>query len=134
MGTKAAFQNKGTALTDGNSSRTADADEKVNIAVAHGQQINCFGLLSRQNKLHFKTTTQCIDSNFLIAFFDEFVLKINKNTVIVLDNAKIHQSKSFKEQCNYWQEMGLFIVYLPPYSPHLNIIEKLWYEPQRRTA
>ena len=27
---------------------------------------------------------------------------------------------------------GLFIVYLPPYSPHLNIIEKLWHELKQR--
>lgn len=94
--------------------------------------MNCFGLLSRQNELHFQTTTQSIDTNFLITFFDNFILKIRKNTVVVLDNAKIHQSKSFKERCKYWQELGLFIVYLPPYSPHLNIIEKFWHELKQR--
>lgn len=82
--------------------------------------------------MHFKTTTESINSAFLIAFFDEFVLKVNKSTVIVLDNAKIHKSKAFKERCGYWQKMGLFMVYLPPYSPHLNIIEKLWHELKQR--
>ena len=82
--------------------------------------------------MHFKTTTESINSTFLIAFFDEFVLKLNKLTVIVLDNAKIHKSKAFKEHCDYWQKRGLFIVYLPPYSPHLNIIEKLWHELKQR--
>ena len=100
--------------------------------MAHGQQINCFGLLSRQNELHFKTTLQAIDSHFLIAFFDAFVLKLNKLTVIVLDNAKIHKSKAFQQRGDYWQKRGLFIVYLPPYSPHLNIIEKLWHELKQR--
>jgi transposase len=45
-----------------------------------------------------------------------------------LDNAKIHKSKVFKQRCQYWEKRGLFFVYLPPYSPHLNIIEKLWFE------
>lgn len=94
--------------------------------------MNCFGLLSRQNELHFETTTQSIDTDFLIAFFDNFILKIKKNTVIILDNAKIHQSKIFKERCLYWQELGLYFVYLPPYSPHLNIIEKFWHELKQR--
>jgi transposase len=107
-------------------------DEKVTIPVTHGQQINCFGLLSRQNELHFKTTPQSINTDFLIAFLDEFVLKITKNTVIVLDNAKIHQAKAFKQRCEIWKEKGLFIVYLPPYSPHLNIIEKMWHELKQR--
>lgn len=98
----------------------------------HGQQINCFGLLSRQNELHFKTTTQSINTDFLIAFFDELVLKLTRHTVVVLDNAKIHKSKAFKERCIYWEKRGLFIIYLPPYSPHLNIIEKFWHELKQR--
>jgi hypothetical protein len=65
-------------------------DEKVSIPVGHGQQLNIFGLLSRDNKLLFKTTTQTINTAFLIVFFDEFVLKIQKPTVIILDgNAQL---------------------------------------------
>lgn len=107
-------------------------DEKVSIPATHGQQLNCFGILSRDNQLHFKTTTQTINTVFLIAFFDEFVLKMNNISVVVLDNAKIHQSIAFKERCEYWQKRGLYFVYLPPYSPHLNIIEKLWHELKQR--
>lgn len=107
-------------------------DEKVSIPATHGQQLNCFGILSRDNQLHFKTTTQTINTAFLIAFFDEFVLKMNNISVVALDNAKIHQSKAFKERCEYWQKRGLYFVYLPPYSPHLNIIEKLWHELKQR--
>ena len=87
--------------------------------------------------MHFKTTTDTINTAFLILFFDEFVLKIQKPTVVVLDNVKIHQSKAFKIKCKYWQVRGLFFVYLPPYSPHLNwaafrIIEKCWHELKQR--
>ena len=116
----------------GSLSRTADADEKVSIPASHGQQINCFGLLNRQCKFHFQTTTNSIDSSFIIAFFDKFVIKLDKITVIILDNAKIHQSNAFKKRIEYWQNSGLFFVYLPPYSPHLNIIEKLWHELKQR--
>lgn len=107
-------------------------DEKIVIPVSHGQQINCFGLLTRQNKFHFKTTTQSIGSAFLIAFFDLFVIDLKKISVVVLDNAKIHRSKAFKKRIEYWEKRGLFFVYLPPYSPHLNIIEKLWFELKQR--
>jgi len=31
-----------------------------------------------------------------------------------------------------WAERKLFIFYLPPYSPHLNIIERLWKEMKAR--
>jgi transposase len=107
-------------------------DEKVSIPVQHGKQLNCFGILNRQNQLHFKTTNQPITSQFLIDFFEQFVLTIERHTVVVLDNAKIHHSKAFKERAKYWESKGLFIVFLPPYSPHLNIIERLWRELKQR--
>lgn len=107
-------------------------DEIVSIPATHGQKINCFGLLSRENELFFKTTTASINSEFLITFFDEFVIKCLEPTVVVLDNAKIHKSKAFKKRCEYWEKKGLFFVYLPPYSPHLNIIERLWLELKQR--
>jgi transposase len=107
-------------------------DEKVSIPVSHGDQLNCFGLLSRDNKFRFKTTTTTINTFFLIAFFNDFVLGLSKPTVVVLDNAKIHHAKAFKERCHYWQSRGLFFIYLPPYSPHLNLIEKCWHELKQR--
>jgi transposase len=45
-----------------------------------------------------------------------------------LDNASIHQSKAMRLMQDVWAKRQLFIFYLPPYSPHLNIIERLWKE------
>lgn len=107
-------------------------DENLAISANHGQQINCFGILSRDNTFFFKTTTDSINADFIVAFFDDFSLKISKQTVIVLDNARIHVAQKVKERIEYWQKRGLYIVYLPPYSPHLNIIERLWKELKAR--
>jgi len=46
--------------------------------------------------------------------------------VVVLDNAPIHHSHLFIEQIPKWGEKGLFLYYLPTYSPELNKIEILW--------
>lgn len=107
-------------------------DEKVGIKAIHGKQINCFGILSRDNKLVFQTTTQSINSNFIIDFMEKFSFEIKKQTVIVLDNARIHTAHKIKERLKVWQNRGLYIFYLPPYSPHLNIIERLWKELKAR--
>lgn len=45
--------------------------------------------------------------------------------MVVLDNATAHK-KAVKERGLVWQERGLFVWFLPPYSPHLNIAERLW--------
>ncbi len=69
---------------------------------------------------------------FLIEFFNDFSADLSQFTVVVLDNAKIHHARAFKERCAYWQTRGLFFIYLPSYSPHLNIIEKCWHELKQR--
>ncbi len=106
--------------------------ENLAISASHGKQINCFGILSRDNKLFSKTTIGSINADFIVDFFEEFSFKISKQTVVVLDNARIHLAQKVKERFKYWQDRGLFIFYLPPYSPHLNIIERLWKELKSR--
>jgi len=63
---------------------------------------------------------------------DEFSLNISKKTVIVLDNARVHKAKKVRKLFDIWQNRGLFVFFLPPYSPHLNIIERLWKEMKDR--
>lgn len=103
-------------------------DEQVAIEVCKGQSINCFGLLSRTNQFIYKMTQQNINADFVIEILDHLSLHINKFTFVVLDNARIHTARKVKQLFEIWQQRGLFIFYLPPYSPHLNIIERLWKE------
>lgn len=49
----------------------------------------------------------------MIKFIDNFVKKIDKLTVIVIDNAPIHTSKAFKEKIAQWRENKLEIFWLP---------------------
>ena len=44
----------------------------------------------------------------------------------ILDNASCHKSAAFFERVEKWAERGLLVYYLPPYSPELNAIERLW--------
>ncbi|CAB4475847.1 unnamed protein product [Rhizophagus irregularis] len=44
----------------------------------------------------------------------------NKNSVIVMDNAKIHHDEKLVESI---EQMGCKVLYLPPYSPDYNPIE-----------
>lgn len=107
-------------------------EENISIKTAKGKKLNCFGILSRNNEFEYATTYEMIDSNFIIEKINQFSYQIKKHTVIVLDNAKVHQSKSFKAMKDVWAKRNLFILYLPPYSPHLNIIERLWKEMKAR--
>jgi len=103
-------------------------DEQVAIQATKGRAINCFGLLSRNNEFIYRNTEQNINADFIIEVLDELSLKITRFTVVVLDNARPHTARKVKQLFEIWQNRGLFIFYLPPYSPHLNIIERLWKE------
>jgi transposase len=108
------------------------AGEEVCIGAAKGAHMNCLGLLARNNGFLYATTEQTITSDFIIEQVDRLSFTIKKHTVIVLDNAKVHQSKKMKCMQNIWARRHLFIFFLPPYSPHLNIIERLWNEIKAR--
>jgi len=45
---------------------------------------------------------------------------------LVIDNASIHTSYEFLDNIERWQQQGLSIVNIAPYSPELNMIEILW--------
>ena len=88
--------------------------------------MNLFGLLSRDNTFRYRTTQGKIDSDFIIRELETLAFSICKRTVVVLDNARVHTSKAFQERREAWEKRGFLVFYLPPYSPHLNLIEILW--------
>jgi transposase len=102
------------------------ADEEVSMPSEQGKGINCFALLSRDNRAVIETTAETMTSQFLFEQFERFSVGLKKLTVIVLDNAAVHRARIIKERLGAWQQRGLFLFYLPRYSPHLNIVETLW--------
>lgn len=107
-------------------------DEQVHIEVAKGQRLNCFGMISRQNQLHYTTTSGSITAAFVVDTLETLSWQLSKPTVVVLDNARIHTGAKVRQRLVDWQQRGLYIFYLPPYSPHLNLAERLWKELKAR--
>ncbi|WP_309720462.1 transposase, partial [Armatimonas sp.] len=91
-----------------------------------GSVVNCFALLSRSNACWFRTTRQGVTSALVSQWLDSFAQGLTRLTVIVLDNAPIHQDQGLRRYLRRWQELGLYVFYLPSYSPHLNLAEVLW--------
>lgn len=101
--------------------------ERVCLPTARSKRESVLGFLSQDNHLTTYSTDQKIDSQFVIESIDKFIAtQADKVTLLVLDNASIHVSKTFRAACQRWQEQGLLVWYLPTYSPHLNRIERLW--------
>jgi transposase len=91
-----------------------------------GKGINCFGLFTRVNQSWTATSEAAINRDFVIEQLERFSFSLKKLTIVVLDNARIHHGKQMRERIGAWQRRGLYIFYLPTYSPHLNIAETVW--------
>jgi transposase len=71
---------------------------------------------------------QCYDHSMTSEFFeiwfeDKLITAIPKGSVIILDNASFHRKKQLYSIAG---KHGVYVVFLPPYSPDFNLIEKSW--------
>lgn len=96
------------------------------MPASQGAGLNCFGLIRRDNLLLFETSLRNLTAEFIVERLERLSLSITEETVVVLDNAKIHTAKAVQERRLIWEQRGLTLFYLPPYSPHLNLAEILW--------
>lgn len=101
-------------------------DEDVYVPSLKAHRINIFGMIDRNNRYDGFCTTKSINGDKVIEFLDALSLKVDKDTFVVLDNASVHRNSKIKELRRLWEHRGLYLFYLPPYSPHLNIAETLW--------
>lgn len=99
---------------------------QIGIPCATRKVLNVFALLSLDQRLTSYPTKDRINSEFIINCLEDFVGKIRKPTVVVLDQAPWHTSQLVKLQLDRWQQQGLYLFLLPKYSPQLNAIEILW--------
>lgn len=101
--------------------------EEIRILPEKGKRLSVFGLLNTDCEGRFWAQEKAIKTEFVIECLEEWIKeKGEKPRVLVLDNAKIHRSKLMTEKLAEWEEKGFYNFFLPPYSPHLNIIEMLW--------
>ena len=91
------------------------------------------GFMSRGNDSFFYSVEGSVNSEGVIKAFDGFAAQYAHQydetqipCVVILDNASIHHSKAVKQRTNDWMQQGIFLHFLPPYSPELNLIEILW--------
>lgn len=89
------------------------------------KRINILGALDFKNlKIITTLTEEKCNDKYVVEFIKKIRKKYpDKNIIIVLDNAKYNHANYttvYAELC------GVELFFLPPYSPNLNLIERLW--------
>jgi transposase len=95
-------------------------------ASAGRNRINVLGAVNAITKeVNVYTNTTYICANTIITFFMQLREKYNdrKPIAIVLDNARYQHCFIVKTMA---KGLGIHLLFLPSYSPNLNIIERLW--------
>jgi len=100
--------------------------EYLALPSRRSRRINVLGIMNRNNHLETYISSQSINSDVVVACIDTFFSRVNKPTVIVVDQSSIHTSNIILNKLEEWRERNLTIFQLPPYSPQLNLIEILW--------
>lgn len=101
-------------------------DSVVERPSRYSPRVNVLSWLNEAGQCVSYYREQSIDSGFVVASISQWVASLSKPTVLVLDNAPIHRSKRFQAELAGWQTQGLYVFFLPAYSPHLNKAEILW--------
>lgn len=95
-------------------------------AKAHTRRLNVLGFLSRQSRLHSFEAPEKMTAQFVVDSIEVLAATLTHPTVLVLDNATVHRAKVVQAKRREWKQKGVRLLFLPPYCPHLNLIENLW--------
>ena len=100
--------------------------QTLGIPSTRSERLTVLGFFSYTQAFTSFTVQGTVDSTVVIDAFDRFADTLSKVTYVVVDNASTHTSKVFKAKLSEWDEKGLIVIYLPTYSPQLNLIEIVW--------
>lgn len=81
------------------------------------------GLVSNKSIAPFVFNGSC-NTELFENWVEQFLIKeLKAGQVVIMDNASFHKSQKTKDLI---ESVGCKIIFLPPYSPDLNPIEKFW--------
>jgi transposase len=100
--------------------------ETIEIPSSKSKRLNVLGFIDRESTFESFVFEGSVNTSVVVACFDQFAKNITGKTVVIIDNAPTHTSKEFISNIERWNNLGLVIVPIAPYSPELNIIEIVW--------
>ena len=90
--------------------------------------MNVVGALLSSGQLFAVKLWETMTATLFAAFLGLLVQHVSKPLVVILDNASVHKAKAIQPMLKLLRQKGLTLYFLPPYSPELNRIEKLWHK------
>ena len=90
----------------------------------HWKILTMLGAMSTLGMLAMMTIEEATDSDIFLAYLEHVLCpKLKPGDVVVMDNLSAHKVDGVHQRI---AQCGAELLYLPPYSPDLNPIEKAW--------
>ena len=94
------------------------------IPAGHWRSFTLLGAMTHSGLLATMTVEDSTDTDVFLAFLDQVLCpKLQAGHIVVMDNLQAHKAPAVREKI---EATGASLLYLPPYSPDLNPIEKCW--------
>jgi len=91
---------------------------------SHWKIMTILGAMSTRGIIATMTIEEATDTEIFLAYLDHVLCpQLRPGDVVVMDNLSSHKVKGVHERI---EAAGAELLYLPPYSPDLNPIEKAW--------
>ena len=90
----------------------------------HWKTITLIGAIRLDGMFAPMTVEAATDADIFLAYIDRFLCPALKSgDVVVMDNLSSHKGQEIRDRIEL---AGAEVLYLPPYSPDMNPIEKAW--------
>lgn len=91
---------------------------------ANWDKLSTIGAITTTGQFLQHTVKGAIKATRVVSFLRHVLSYVEGEVVVVLDNAGIHKAKGVKDFVA--EHARLSLVFLPPYAPELNPIERVW--------
>lgn len=91
---------------------------------SHWKILTILGAMSTRGMIATMTIEEATDTDIFLAYLDHVLCpQLRSGDLVVMDNLSSHKVKGVRARI---EAAGADLLYLPPYSPDLNLIEKAW--------
>ena len=91
---------------------------------SHWKILTILGAMSTRGMIATMTIEEATDTDIFLAYLDHVLCpQLRPGDLVVMDNLSSHKVKGVRQRI---EAAGAELLYLPPYSPDLNPIEKAW--------
>lgn len=104
----------------------ASAGDRVygHVPGSWGENLSIIGAMTMKGPSAFMSIPGAVDGDVFNAYVEKILVPtLRPGNVVVMDNLSVHKVAGVREAI---ERVGAHLLFLPPYHPDLNPIEKLW--------